>query len=172
MARPAAALTPPTAEQIDAHGSADDLANGPANWERPSNLKTPAARKGFRQRWIRVTIRGEADGQHMAKKFREGWKPRMASTAPKGFSPPTIKHGSMGDVIGVEGLVLCEMPERIAKQRDAWVQGRTHAQMQSIRRDLNRVERPGMPLNDGSADRTARPRIADDVDGPRPHSED
>jgi len=141
----------------------------PESWQRPSDLEAPPARPGYVQRWIRTSLGAGPDPRNAQKKFREGWKPREAHTAPRGFSPPTISHGQFGEVIGVEGLVLCEMPERIHKQRQRHYADKTQRQTDAIEQDLHSVERPGNPIEQRRRSRTerGRPRVpptADDMD--------
>ena len=54
----------------------------------------------------------------------------------KGFHAPTIEHGQYAGFIGIEGMVLCEMPEEMVNQRNAYYQNKTDAQMESVKSDL------------------------------------
>lgn len=137
-------ITAPTAEQIAAPDARDAL-NGDDNWKRPSDLEAPPERKGYRQRWIRTAVGNNPDARHWSKKQREGWRPRPADSVPGGFSPPTIQHGQFGNVIGVEDMILCEMPIEKVRQREAWVHARTRAQMEGIKHDLRKNAHPSMP---------------------------
>ena len=65
-------------------------------------------------------------------KYREGWRPRALSTI------PNVTHYTRGmstqgqEVARVGSLVLCEMPERVAKQRDAHYAGLAKSQNVSV----------------------------------------
>lgn len=116
------------------------------DWRRPSMLEAPPPRPGYVQRWIRSAIGASADPKNVSQRFREGWKPRAASTVPRGYTPPTIMHGQFGEVIGVEGNILCEMPIRMAQQREAFYRKKALQQTQAVEQDVHKVERPDLPI--------------------------
>lgn len=115
-------------------------------WVRGSNLDAPEPRRGFAQRWIRVGSMGKDDPTNTARKFREGWKPRPASSLPKGYHAPTIQHGKWSGCIGVEGMILCEMPLKIRDKRNAHYQAKTQNVTDAIATELQQQSRPGMPI--------------------------
>ena len=115
-------------------------------WKRPTTLEAPPPRPGYVQRWIRTTIGASNDPQNASKRFREGWRPRPADTVPRGFTPPTILHGQYGEVIGVEGNILCEMPAKMAAQREVFYSKKAVQQTQAIEQDVHKVERPNLPI--------------------------
>lgn len=115
-------------------------------WKRPSALEAPPPRPGMHQRWIRTSLGGDHDGRHLSKKMREGWRPRPKETVSADFQPPTIQHGTLGEVIGVDGLVLCELPKKMVSQRNAYFAQRTKAQMDGVQQDLAAAEHPAMPM--------------------------
>jgi hypothetical protein len=115
-------------------------------WVRPTSLEAPAPRPGFVQRWIRVSSRGADDTTNASRKFRSGWKPRPAETVPPNHIVPTISHGKWAGAIGVEGMVLCEMPRKMyQKQRDA-IAKKTKDVTDAIEAELQAHSRPGMPI--------------------------
>src|SRR3990167_1280939 len=93
-------------------------------WIRPASLEAPPARPGMRQRWVRVGTMGKDDPVNSMRKFREGWKPRPVESVPKNFYYPKIASGAHAGFIGVEGMLLCEMPEKRGLQRDAFFRKR------------------------------------------------
>lgn len=107
--REAQALRPPRKETLE-----DDP------WVRPTSLQAPPARQGMRQRWIRVGSGGRDDNVNLSRKWREGWRPRPLETMPSSYHAPTLNHSRFGAVVGVEGMILCEMPEERAKRRDQY----------------------------------------------------
>jgi hypothetical protein len=115
-------------------------------WVDPANLDAPPPRSGMVQRWIRVESGGRADAMNASRKFREGWKPRPASTVPKGYHPPTINHGALAGVIGVDGLVLCEMPAEQNERRKLAMRSRIDGQTQAIDEQIHKVQQPGNPI--------------------------
>ena len=80
------------------------------NWTPPALLDAPQARPGFKQRWVATTILGKETPDNVYKRMREGWEPRKSETV-KEQHFPTINHGQWVGCIGIEGMVLCEMPE-------------------------------------------------------------
>lgn len=112
-------------------------------WKLPAELDAPDARQGFTQRWIRIRIGNNDDAKNSMKKFREGWLPRALETVPVGYAPPTFLHSQLGDVIGVDDLILCEMPIKKAKQRNAYYQAKTDRMIEGITNDLRNVSSGG-----------------------------
>jgi hypothetical protein len=80
------------------------------NLTPPALLDAPQARPGFKQRWVATTILGKETPDNVYKRMREGWEPRKSETV-KEQHFPTINHGQWVGCIGIEGMVLCEMPE-------------------------------------------------------------
>jgi hypothetical protein len=74
--------------------------------------------------------------------MREGWQPRNIDSVPKEDLPPTVAYAG-NTVIGVEGLILCEMPVRIARQRAKFYRQQTAVQTEAIERDIHKEERQG-----------------------------
>ena len=105
-------------------------------WTRPSSLEAPPKRPGYVQRWIRVGSRGTDDPTNIARKFREGWKPRPADTIPSHFHAPTISHGRYAGFVGVEGMVLCEMPEERNNQRNKYYRNKRDRMTQAVNDQL------------------------------------
>jgi hypothetical protein len=91
----------------------------PAVWTPAATLEAPPARSGMVQRWIRVHKPGGSDDPvHLNRKLREGWQPVQLDEAAD-YSPPTIQHARLGNVIGVGDLILCEMPIQLFRSRKA-----------------------------------------------------
>jgi len=112
-------------------------------WTRPSELEAPKCRKGFTQRWVRVRHGNRDDPKNTMRKFREGWIPRSLDTVPKEYQPPTFLHARLGNVIGVEDLILCEMPIKKALQRNAFYDSKKDRMIEGIESDLRKVSSGG-----------------------------
>lgn len=132
-----------TTEQNVAGQMGFDVPSAEADWSRPSELEAPKPRAGFTQRWIRVRLGNDEDARNSMRKFREGWLPRQLDTVPDGYSPPTFFHSRMGNVIGVEDLILCEMPIKKALQRNAYYKAKRDRMIEGIENDLRNVSRGG-----------------------------
>ena len=132
-------------------------------WVRPSSLEAPPPRPGFVQRWIRVASMGKDDPTNTSRKFREGWRPRLASTVPHSYHAPSISQGKWAGTIGVEGSVLCEMPEKIKDKRNAHYAAKTQLVTETIERELQNQSRPGMPITQDRSSKVVRNvKIAED----------
>lgn len=142
-------------------------------WVVPSSLAAPPPRPGMVQRWIRVASGGKDDAINTSRKFREGWKPRQASTVPKNFPVPSIKNGTYAGVIGVEGMLLCEMPAKKNDQRRAYIRNQIDKKTQSVDAEIRKTNLENANPAFGKiqkSDRTIPVRerqvkVADDTDG-------
>lgn len=112
-------------------------------WKVPAELEAPEPRPGYTQRWIRIRHGNEEDAKNSMKKFREGWLPRSLETVPEGYAPPTFLHSRLGELIGVDDLILCEMPISKAKQRNAYYRSKTERMIEGIENDLRNVSQGG-----------------------------
>lgn len=115
-------------------------------WTPPANLEAPPARPGYVQRWVRVSIRAEDDVTNVSQSFQEGWQPRRADTVPAKFTAPTISHGKYAGVVGVHGLILCEMPVKRNAERNAYYRNLATQQTQGVAHDLEKISHPEMPI--------------------------
>jgi hypothetical protein len=114
---------------------------------RPSNLlEAPEARPGMSQRWVATMVLGQETPTNVAKRLREGWVPRDPKTVKEIQHFPTIEHGRFAGHIGIEGMVLCEMPTEMVKQRNEYYANMTDNLMRSVENDMNRAETPGQPI--------------------------
>lgn len=128
-------------DNVDIHSQED------TPWTQGQSLDAPPARPGMRQRWVRVAVRGEDDPTNASRKSREGWKPRPASTLPANFPLPSISHGQWAGCVGVEGSVLMEMPEALAKKRDAFIKKKGDQITDGIESALQAQSNPNMPIS-------------------------
>ena len=114
---------------------------------RPSNLlEAPEPRPGYAQRWVATMVLGQETPTNVAKRLREGWAPRDVKTIKDGQHFPTIEHGKFAGHIGIEGIVLCEMPQEMLDQRNDYYAQMTENLMRSVENDMNKVESPGQPI--------------------------
>ena len=115
---------------------------------RPSNLlEAPEARPGFKQRWIATMVLGQDQPTNVAKRLREGWQPRDTKTVKDAQHFATIEHGKFAGDIGIEGMVLCEMPEELVNERNEYYARMTENLMRSVEQDIHKVEKPGNPIS-------------------------
>jgi hypothetical protein len=109
-------------------------------WRRYSDLDAPPARDGYVNRFIRIRLGTVRDTARLRNAIREGWRPVKASAVPD-RSLPTTSLDQYGDVIGVEDLILCEMPIHLHKQRMKFFRDKQRRQNQAIERQLKGVSR-------------------------------
>ena len=135
-------------------------------WVRPTSLEAPPARPGFTQRWIRVGMNGQDDPTNTARKFREGWKPRPAASIPASYHAPTIQHGKWSGCIGVEGMLLCEMPNTLVEKRRKHYQAKTDLGTTTIADELQKQSNSAMPITQersSMAKLVRQVKVADDA---------
>jgi len=111
-----------------------------ATWKPPSLLDSPEPRPGMTQRWIATSIQGKDTPDNVYKRMREGWNPRPAETV-KDKLFPTINHGQWAGSIGIEGMLLCEMPIETHKQMKSDYNNRSSEQNESMSGDLDALGR-------------------------------
>ena len=115
-------------------------------WKPPSLLDAPEPRPGYTQRWIATSIQGKATPDNVYKRMREGWEPRKADTVKEKLFP-TINHGQWAGSIGIEGMLLCEMPVEKHRQMKDYYHNRSVEANESIAGDLEALGRKtGQPI--------------------------
>lgn len=116
-------------------------------WRPVDSLDAPPARTGMEQRWIRYQLGSDNDPRNWSRKTRDGWVPRKLDTVAQSYVPPTIRHGQLGEVIGVGDLILCERPREIGVARRKYFRDKTARQRSAAeRRHIDRAERSGHPI--------------------------
>ena len=127
-------------------------------WKPPSLLDAPEPRPGYTQRWIATSIQGKETPDNVYKRMRAGWNPRPADTV-KDKRYPTINHGQWAGSIGIEGMLLCEMPEEKHREMKAYYHSKSEDQNQSISNDLDALGRTGcMAIQQNRQSSTSRGR--------------
>lgn len=141
------------------------------DWEEQELLDAPDPRPGFVQHWVRTlrTDNGQPDAQNLAKRLNQGWRPRSADTLPRGSFAPTIQHGDFAGVIGIEGMILMERPQKRQLAHRRRVREETIRQMHGVESDMHRAHDPksglGQPIFERNKSNVTRGRpveVADD----------
>ena len=109
-------------------------------WKPPSLLDAPKPRPGYVQRWIATSIQGKETPDNVYKRMPEGREPRKADTA-KDQLFPTINHGQWAGSIGIEGMLLCEMPKEKHRAMKNYYQNKSSEANESIAGDLDALGR-------------------------------
>lgn len=125
-------------------------------WKPPSLLDAPDPRPGMVQRWIATSIQGKDTPDNVYKRMRAGWEPRPADTV-KDKRYPTINHGQWAGCIGVEGMLLCEMPVEKHRAMKNYYSGKNAEQNESVSYDLDALgSRSGLPISQDRQTTTSR----------------
>jgi hypothetical protein len=115
-------------------------------WKPPSLLDAPKPRPGMVQRWVTTSIQGKDSPDNVYKRMREGWSARSADSV-KDELFPTINHGQWAGSIGIEGMLLCEMPVEQRESQKAWYNNRNKEQNESISGELDALgQNNGQPI--------------------------
>ena len=124
----------------------DEQSRPDTAWKPPSLLDAPEPRPGHTQRWIATSIQGRETPDNVYKRMREGWNPRKADTV-KDSLFPTINHGQWAGSIGIEGMLLCEMPIEKHRQMKNYYNNKSVEANQSVAGDLDALGRKtGQPI--------------------------
>ena len=118
----------------------DEESRPQTSWSPPALLDAPPPRDGYVQRWVATSVQGKDTPDNVYKRMREGWEPRPASSV-KGQLFPTVNHGQWEGCIGIEGMLLCEMPKEKHLAMKAYHQNKSGEQNESLAGDLNALER-------------------------------
>ena len=124
----------------------DEQSRPDTAWKPPSLLDAPEPRPGQTQRWIATSIQGRDTPDNVYKRMREGWTPRKADTV-KDSLFPTINHGQWAGSIGIEGMLLCEMPIEKHRQMKNYYNNKSVEANQAVAGDLDALGRKtGQPI--------------------------
>jgi len=124
----------------------DEQSRPETAWKPPSLLDAPEPRPGHTQRWIATSIQGKETPDNVYKRMREGWSPRSADSV-KDALFPTINHGQWAGSVGIEGMLLCEMPIEKHRQMKNYYNNKSVEANQSVAGDLDALGRKtGQPI--------------------------
>jgi hypothetical protein len=138
----------------------DEETRPQTSWTPPALLDAPQARPGFKQRWVATTILGKETPDNVYKRMREGWEPRKSETV-KEQHFPTINHGQWVGCIGIEGMVLCEMPEEKHNAMKAYYEEKSHQQNDALSGELDSLgRRSGQTIYQDRKSSSSRGRVS------------
>lgn len=115
------------------------------NWKPPSVLPDPNPIPGYKFRWIRTNMIGQADNTNVSMRFREGWEPVKSEDHPELEIMPDHNSRFPG-CVEMGGLLLCKAPEEVAEARQRHYEGKAAQQMESVDQSYMRENDPRMPL--------------------------
>lgn len=120
-------------------------AERPKQWAPAELLPEPDKQAGFKYRWIRVSMNGQADPRNLSRALREGWEPVRMEEQPR-MKLLVDPQSRFKDNIEIGGLVLCKTPEEFVDQRNKYYQDQTEAQTKAVDNNLMRENDPRMPI--------------------------
>jgi hypothetical protein len=115
------------------------------HWTPPQLLPEPTPEPGYAFRWVRTSTLSNADPMNISAKLREGWEPVKASQHPE-LQMVAASNSRFPDCVEIGGLLLCKIPEEMARERDAFYLEKSNQQMRSVDNTLMRENDPRMPL--------------------------
>jgi hypothetical protein len=117
----------------------------PTTWRAPEVLPSPDHRPGWKHRWVRTSILGNADPSNISSKLREGYEPCKAEDYPE-LMLHAATEGRFKGNIEVGGLLLCRIPEEFMEQRAQHYERQNRAQVESVDNNFLRQSDARMPL--------------------------
>ena len=138
-------------EKIKKTSRADETRDHSARktvWSPPRQLDAPDPPEGFKYRWLRESIQGQADDKNIVSRLREGYelvRQDELSDSEK-LKYPAIAAGKYSGVVGVGGLLLAKIPLELANQRNEYYANLHKSQEESVENDVFKDEHPSMPI--------------------------
>lgn len=135
-----------TERQLDSRSEIDRDSEQPRAWKRASQLSAPDPRPGMKQKWVRFKAGNEEDTDNLDRYLEEGWLPRSAENVRKGHELTANAHGKYSKYIVKRGLILMELPEAMAAQRNRHYQKRASRMTEGIDNDMFKLDNRVMPF--------------------------
>ena len=127
--------------------SAQTRENGerPKAWSPPALLPDPDPKPGFRRRYVRTRSVGHDDSKGVSMRLREGFQPVSANEHANLMLPKSGERGRE-DTIEIGGLILMEIPEETAVQREQYYRDLSKDQVRSFQETMFKESDPIMPV--------------------------
>lgn len=129
-----------SSSQADARQDIDRDSEQTESWSRPHKLDAPDPRPGYVQRLVRL------DNDNLDRRIQEGWIPRKRASAKQGHELTSDRNSKYSLYYVMSGMILCEMPEEKARQRNDFYRKKQLRMTESIDRDLFKLSNPLMPM--------------------------
>jgi len=114
-------------------------------WTPAPLLPSPNPEPGFVFRWVRVSMRSDADNRNVSKKMREGWVPCKLEDYPELQVLPDIDNRFEGNIV-VGGLMLCKNSKERMDAKRAYHSEQAENQMEAVDGSYMRENDARMPL--------------------------
>jgi hypothetical protein len=128
-------------------------------WSPAPLLPQPDPRPGLDHRYVRASMRGEADNINVSQALRDGWEPVLATDYPE-LMIVSDRGSQYPDNVLIGGLLLCSRPSEIGEQIRAHSNREIAQQMDAVDRNYFREQDPRMPML--KPERSSRVTFGDD----------
>jgi hypothetical protein len=117
----------------------------PKQWAPASALPEIKPIPGWKFRWVRVSMVGQADPTNVSKRMREGWEPVKATDHPE-LKLYADQNPRFTDSVEIGGLILCKTPEEFVEQRSRYYSQQTQSQTDAVDNSFMKENDARMPL--------------------------
>lgn len=114
-------------------------------WKPAPLLPQPNPREGLDHRYVRASLRGEADNINVSQALREGWIPILSTDYPE-LQIISDRGSQYPDNVLIGGLLLMARPTEIGDQARAHASNEVMGQMEAVDRNYFREQDPRMPM--------------------------
>ena len=132
-------------EKVSREQTTREATQRPTTWKPPSLLPDPDPRPGWKHRWVRVSILGQADDRNVSVRYQDGFEACKWEEYPEiAAKMPLVKDKSGNIETG--GVMLCRAPQEMVDQRNAYYQKQGNDYMNAVNSNFMRENDPRMPL--------------------------
>jgi len=114
-------------------------------WKPAALTPSPNPREGLDFRYVRASMRGEADNINVSQALREGWEPVLSTDYPE-LMIVSDRGSQYPDNVLIGGLLLCSRPSEIGAQIQAHANNEVAEQMDAVDRNYFREQDSRMPM--------------------------
>jgi hypothetical protein len=116
-----------------------------APWKPAALTPSPNPREGLDFRYVRASMRGEADNINVSQALREGWEPVLSTDYPE-LMIVSDRGSQYPDNVLIGGLLLCSRPSEIGAQIQEHANNEVAEQMDAVDRNYFREQDSRMPM--------------------------
>jgi hypothetical protein len=116
-----------------------------SSWKPAPLLPEPNPRDGLEHRYVRASMRGDADNINVSQALRDGWVPVLTSEYPE-LMVVSDRDSQYPDNVLIGGLLLCCRPTEIGDKFRELAYKESAGQMEALDRNYFREQDPRMPM--------------------------
>lgn len=133
-----------SSRQMDSRSEIHRESEKPTTWQRASSLRAPTPRPGMKQKWVRYRGGKEEDTDNLDRYLEEGWQPRKTESVRKGHELTADLKSKYAGYIVKRGLILMEIPEAMAAQRNRNYGRKAERMTEGIDRNMFKIDHRSM----------------------------